>query len=151
MALLTISLLVAISNIVIWGYGEIAVGMWVGCLSTLRPLFRKLFSLGSLGSTHMSRGHTGTGPHAGFPSNARRTYDQFSGQRDIEMDGMGTTSKAFKSSAKSENTISTEVRASVSSETDSIEHIFKESQKQGVLGSGGIVVSRQVQIRHSDN
>ncbi|KAF3766707.1 hypothetical protein M406DRAFT_231224, partial [Cryphonectria parasitica EP155] len=31
-----------VSNIVIWGYLEPAVGLFVGCIATLRPLFRRL-------------------------------------------------------------------------------------------------------------
>ncbi|CAD0086734.1 unnamed protein product [Aureobasidium mustum] len=36
-----------VGDIVIWGYAENGIGMVVGCLSTLRPLFRRVFHLGS--------------------------------------------------------------------------------------------------------
>lgn len=37
---------VSISDVVIWGYAENGVGMIVGCIATLRPLFRRVFNLG---------------------------------------------------------------------------------------------------------
>lgn len=120
--------------------------MWVGCLSTLRPLFRKLFSLGSIGSSGASKGAGRSG--SAFPSNARRTYDQFSsGHKDVEMGNMGNTSNAFKTSIKSNH--ATEPRASLSSDSDSMEQILKEAGKHGIGGGKGIVVSRQVQIQRS--
>lgn len=122
--------------------------MWVGCLSTLRPLFRKIFSLGSLGSSGAASKGAGRSGSA-FPSNARRTYDQFSSHRDVEMGNMGNTSNAFKTSIKSTNAGASEVRASLSSDSDSMEQILKEANKHGIGGGKGIVVSRQVQIQRS--
>lgn len=148
--------------------------MWVGCLSTLRPLFRKIFSLGSLGgsagggvggvggaSKGYGTGHGGLRSGSAFPSNARRTYDQFSSQRDgddedrdVEMGNMGTTSNAFKTSiqsmTKAHASASSEARgSSLSSDSDSVEQILKDAGKQGLGGGKGIVVSRQVQIQRS--
>lgn len=122
--------------------------MWVGCLSTLRPLFRKIFSLGSLGSSGASKAGGRSG--SAFPSNARRTYDQFSNngrdhKNDIEM---GNTSNAFKTSIKSNAANTSDVRASLSSDSDSIEQILKDASKHGI-GGKGIVVSKQVQIQRS--
>lgn len=155
---------VAVSDIVVWGYGEIAVGVFVGCLATLRPLFRKLFRLGSIGSSGPSRSKGPLDASASpFPSNARRTYGQVSGDRsvngrghDFEMGHMGVRSDAFKGGAsalghhKSSESSSADARASmsISSESDSIEQILKEASKQG-MGNKSIVVSRQVQIAHS--
>lgn len=136
---------VGVSDIVIWGYGEIAVGMFVGCLATLRPLFRKVFRLGSLGSTGKSK----YGSASPFPTSSRRTYDKFSSShKDIEMGSMGMTSSAFKGSSNPSNEVSGD-RASLSnlSEPDSIEQILQDAKKQGMENS--IVVSRQVQIAHS--
>lgn len=119
--------------------------MFVGCLATLRPLFRKIFQLGSLGS---SKGGTGASP---FPSNARRTYGQHSRLKDdFEMDGMGTTSNAFKGSAVVSHEVSAGTRTSINSDSDSLDQILKDSKKQGMGGGGtGIMVSRQVEIAHS--
>lgn len=133
------------SNIVIWGYGEIAVGMFVGCLATLRPLFRKLFRLGTLGS---SRKNTNTAASA-FQSNGRRTYGQVSGLReDYEMGGLGTISSAFKGPVSTTNKVRSATRTSVASESDSMEQILKDATERG-LGGSGIMVSRQVEIAHS--
>lgn len=120
--------------------------MFVGCLATLRPLFRKVFRLGSLGSSK-GRGGTGASP---FPSNARRTYGQHSRLRDdIEMGGMGTTSNAFKGAPSVSHKVTGGTRTSITSDSDSMEQILKESRKQGMGDSKGIMVSRQVQIAHS--
>ena len=35
-----------ISDVLIWGYAENGVGIIVGCVATLRPLFRRVFNLG---------------------------------------------------------------------------------------------------------
>ncbi|KAF7557997.1 hypothetical protein G7Z17_g285 [Cylindrodendrum hubeiense] len=63
--------LYALSDIVIWGYAENGLGLIVGCLTTLRPLFRKLLNLGS--ETSKWSGGKG-GNNSGFPKNLRRTY-----------------------------------------------------------------------------
>ena len=41
--------LYAIGDVVIWGYAENGIGLIVGCISTLRPLFARVFA-GSEGS-----------------------------------------------------------------------------------------------------
>lgn len=64
------------------------------------------------------------------------------------MGNMGTTSEAFKGSIKSAHDASPITRASLSSESDSIEQILKEANKQG-MGNKSIIVSRQVQIARS--
>ncbi|KAF2128003.1 hypothetical protein P153DRAFT_319184 [Dothidotthia symphoricarpi CBS 119687] len=38
--------LYGISDVLIWGYAENAIGVIVGCIATLRPLFRRVFNLG---------------------------------------------------------------------------------------------------------
>lgn len=43
--------LFAIGDVVIWGYAENGIGLIVGCISTLRPLFRRVFASSS-GSSH---------------------------------------------------------------------------------------------------
>lgn len=137
----------SVSNIVIWGYGEIAVGMFVGCLATLRPLFRKVFRLGSLGNSKgASKGRGGLSASP-FPSSGRRTYGQMSRPGDdFEMGGMGNTSSAFKGSATTST--ENEVRTSITSDSDSLEQILKDARKVG-MGGTGIMVSRQVQIARS--
>ncbi|KAK5128388.1 hypothetical protein LTR85_003056 [Meristemomyces frigidus] len=45
-------LLYSVGDIVIWGYAENAIGLTVGCLSVLKPLFARIFRLGS------SNGHS---------------------------------------------------------------------------------------------
>lgn len=49
-----------VGDIVIWGYAENGIGMVVGCLSTLRPLFRRVFHLGSSAQDGASSKMNGT-------------------------------------------------------------------------------------------
>lgn len=56
-----------IGDIVIWGYAENGIGMIVGCLSTLRPLFRRVFQLGSSAPDASSKMN-------GTRSKSRRNY-----------------------------------------------------------------------------
>lgn len=48
--------LYGISDVVLWGYAENGVGMIVGCVATLRPLFRRIFNLGGETSPHNTPG-----------------------------------------------------------------------------------------------
>ncbi|KAH7041413.1 uncharacterized protein B0I36DRAFT_282345 [Microdochium trichocladiopsis] len=75
----------ALADIVIWGYAENGLGLIVGCMATLRPLFRRVFSLGGEVSTRMTGGGAtggkagvagGSSGGYGFPSNSRRTYEE---------------------------------------------------------------------------
>lgn len=128
-------------------------GMFCGCLATLRPLFRKMFRLGSVGT---SEGKP-TGPiNSPFPQNSRSAYGMISHHsqkgRDVEMGDLGTSSNAYKVSVNSANSndMSSDKRASVSSESDSVEQILKDAKQYGVgSGNKGIVVSRQVNIARS--
>lgn len=139
-----LNILDSVSNIVIWGYGEIAVGMFCGCLATLRPLFRKMFRLGSLGTSGQKP--TGGASNLPFPQNSRKTYEQFSNGRDVEMGNMGTVSNAYKGPAQDSDE---NFRASsMSSEPDSMDQILCEAKKQG-MGNKSIVVSRQVNVDRS--
>lgn len=52
--------LYSVADVMIWGYAENGVGFIVGCVSTLRPLFREMFSLG--GGNHSG----GSGAYAGY-------------------------------------------------------------------------------------
>lgn len=113
--------------------------MFCGCLATLRPLFRKVFRLGSLGTS-------GQKPSAGasnlpFPQNSRKTYEQFSNGRDVEMGNMGTVCDAYRGTAQDPENLRT---SSASSE----DHILCEAKKHG-MGSKSIFVSRQIDVDHS--
>ena len=57
-----------ICNIVIWGYAENGVGLFVGNVSTLRPLFRRVLSLGGSDSVPKP---TGSGVPSGLPGRAQ--------------------------------------------------------------------------------
>ncbi|RDW72215.1 hypothetical protein BP5796_08249 [Coleophoma crateriformis] len=56
-----------LGNIVLWGYAENGIGMFVGNLALLRPLFRRIFNLG--GSDNRSTGTDAIPKHSqGLPS-----------------------------------------------------------------------------------
>lgn len=124
--------------------------MFCGCLATLRPLFRKMFRLGSVGTSGVKPAGPSNSP---FPHNSRSAYGQLSGNHrgDVEMGNLGASNDAYKVSVNGSNEMQTEIRASVSSESDSIEKILKESGEGGQsLGTNqGILVNRQVNIVRS--
>lgn len=100
-----------------------------------------MLRLGSLGTS-------GQKPSAGasnlpFPQNSRKTYEQFSNGRDVEMGNMGTVSDcaAYRGTVQDSETLRT---SSVSSK----DHILYDVKKHG-MGNKGIVVSRQVDIDRS--
>ncbi|ORY63386.1 uncharacterized protein BCR38DRAFT_436705 [Pseudomassariella vexata] len=135
--------LFGLSNIVIWGYAENGTGMFVGCVATLRPLFRRALNLG--GSDTKSFG----GPSAqktpnGFPSQSRRTYFK-SGDTSYEMSTVNST-REKKGPLTSITTGGQDEMTSISSEEEN----KVDFQKDGVLCSlSGILVSRQVNITHT--
>lgn len=111
-------------------------GMFCGCLATLRPLVRRMFRLGSLGTS-------GQKPSAGasnlpFPQNSRKTYEQFSSGRDVEM---GTVSDAYRGTAQHSENLQT-------SSASSDDQILYDAKKQP-MGNKSIVVSRQVDVDRS--
>lgn len=56
--------LYSVADVMIWGYAENGVGFIVGCVSTLRPLFREMFSLGGGGHNHHNHsGGSGSGAY----------------------------------------------------------------------------------------
>lgn len=140
---LTKSLADAISDILIWGYAENGIGVIVGCVGTLRPLFRKVLHLGSDsdGSTPMKYG--GASSRGGnFPSNARRTYDKFDSQYELE-EGMGPSNDKYGAQAHE-----TEIRAgtartgSLRSDSDSQKQILDDSQGNAIMVHSQVQVSR---------
>lgn len=141
---------VGLANIVIWGYSEVGVGMFVGCLATLRPLFRRVFRLRSeptRSKSKLSGAFPGSFPNK-FNNNNKTThrrdkYDQFSPPDDMELGGLGSTTRATASSPLG-------TRAShVSDDADSMKQILREGNKHNDTNLKGIVVSRQVNVARS--
>jgi hypothetical protein len=65
------------------------------------------------------------------------------------MGNLASSSNAYKVSINGSNEMQTDIRASVSSDPDSIEQILKDSQAQGIGGGKGIIVERQINIVRS--
>ncbi|KAI1075461.1 hypothetical protein F5B20DRAFT_559788 [Whalleya microplaca] len=128
--------LYSISDIVIWGYAENGLGLVVGCLATLRPLFRKAFALGGSRSYGTGQGLSGAGKQYGFPSNSRRTYTECEPGHELD-----TTDKTYD---KYGNVVtSTQVLGG-----DSASLSDNESQREILRGKGSnkTHVSREVNI-----
>lgn len=137
--------LYAISDILIWGYAENGIGMIVGCVGTLRPLFRKVLHLGGSESDpstpryglNSQKYATGT-----FPSNARRTYKDLDTTYELE-DGNGSSAA---SAADKYGTTTHETQIKAGYERDGSLHSDSDSQKQILDESGGIMVHSHVQV-----
>ncbi|KAH9870913.1 hypothetical protein J1614_006485 [Plenodomus biglobosus] len=129
--------LYGLANILIWGYAEPALGMIVGNIATLRPLFKRMLNLGSDSS---AQGRPNGTPGDGSAPRRMHPYKPFDHdyELDVRVDSRG-------------NHVSTQIhggqgeRESIASETESQKHIL---EKSGSLPSSkrGIVVSQQVEI-----
>ncbi|KAK6077880.1 hypothetical protein SCUP234_01042 [Seiridium cupressi] len=131
-----------LSNIVLWGYAENGIGMFVGNLSTLRPLFRRLLGLGSSHATAPS----GMTPN-GLPSKATHPYRSFDPGYELQ---------SVKEKPSGSMTTSTQImggdRSSLSSDGESQKNIV-DGPNRGTsraastpYAPGGIVVSRQIDV-----
>ncbi|KAF7443893.1 hypothetical protein PtrM4_147040 [Pyrenophora tritici-repentis] len=122
--------LYGLAKILIWGYAEPALGMLVGNISTLRPLFHRILHLGANGSDQANtRGGTTGIVSSKRQSNACRPFDF-----DFEL---GIAAENIF-----ESQLSTQIhggRSASGSETES----QKESREKG-----RIVVSQQVEVSH---
>lgn len=79
--------LYSVADVMIWGYAENGVGFIVGCVSTLRPLFREMFSLG--GGNHSGGGGSGAyayGYYDGGEDGGRLHHGKVSYLREREED-----------------------------------------------------------------
>ncbi|KAF2846667.1 hypothetical protein T440DRAFT_541093 [Plenodomus tracheiphilus IPT5] len=129
-----------LANILIWGYAEPALGMLVGNIATLRPLFQRMLRLGSEGS---AQGRSNGTP--GDSSAPVRTHPYKPFDPDYEL-GILDDNKT--------DHISTQIhggrnrRESVFSDSESQTQILEKSD--GLPSrKRGIVVSQQVEISHS--
>jgi hypothetical protein len=136
-----------LANIVLWGYAENGIGLFVGNLATLRPLFRTVLGLGTSSEN--------TAPMAtanGLPSKTSHPYRSFDAGYE-----MGTVAAANgkNGSVSTQTQIMGGDRSSLSSDNDSQKDIVEKSdgnyqttyQSSGGFGGKGIVVSRQVDIQ----
>ncbi|EKG16769.1 hypothetical protein MPH_05972 [Macrophomina phaseolina MS6] len=140
--------LYAVSDVLLWGYAENGIGVIVGCIGTLRPLFRKILHLGGSESDHSKPAGVSNkyATNRTFPSNgARRGYKEFDTQYELE-DGLGAASTAGSGSDKFGGAMAheTEIRAGMA-RSGSL-HSDNDSQKQILDDAGGIMVHSHVQI-----
>ncbi|KAK7752305.1 hypothetical protein SLS62_005640 [Diatrype stigma] len=128
--------LYSISDIVIWGYAENGLGLLVGCISTLRPLFRKVFRLGGGSSYPTPSAFPKEGSRYAFPGgNSRRAYTEFGPSYELD---------SPKDYDKDTMANSTRIRGG-----DDGNSSDSESQKQILQAAkdpAGIYVSREVHI-----
>ena len=134
-------------NIVIWGYAENGVGVFVGNLATLRPLFRKMLSLGGTDDSSKPTGYGASG--MGLPSKQHHPYQSF---ENYEMRSGGSGVNGDQVTATT-NTRTCKIRGGSrsrdsldgGSDAESQKKILGSSSKKGIM-SPGIVVSRQVDV-----
>lgn len=74
--------LYSVADVMIWGYAENGVGFIVGCVSTLRPLFREMFSLG--GGNHSGGSGAAYGYYDGGEDGGRLHHGKVSYLRERE-------------------------------------------------------------------
>lgn len=137
--------LYAISDVLLWGYAENGIGVIVGCIGTLRPLFRKILHLGGSESDQSTPAGVSNkyATNHTFPSNARRTYKEFDTQYELE-EGTGGVSSAASDKFGGAMTNETEIRAGMARSGSM--HSDSDSQKQILDESGGIMVHSHVHI-----
>ncbi|KAK7985135.1 hypothetical protein PG996_005622 [Apiospora saccharicola] len=135
--------LFGLCNIVIWGYAENGVGVFVGNLSTLRPLFRKMLSLGGTDESSKPTGYGGASA-AGLPS-TKHPYQSFD---NYEMrggtsggNGDGTTTQCHGGSSSQDSFFE-------SDEIDSQKKMARagSNSAKNAAKSPGIMISRQIDI-----
>lgn len=139
--------LFSVGDVMIWGYAENGVGFIVGCISTLRPLFRKIFHLGGSSDSSHKLGDSERGssplskPQRGY-GDPYYTGDESHGkcQTAVTSSQMGNTRKDSETSnsGESEKYILQELRGS---------NEAKSNNKQEKNDLGGIQVSRSVHQR----
>ncbi|KAI4927831.1 hypothetical protein J4E85_006343 [Alternaria conjuncta] len=127
--------LYGLANILIWGYAEPALGMLVGNIATLRPLFQRLLHLGSSGS-HQPRSGT---PHGVSNPDRSHRYKPFDTELELGTvaDNQDTHMPAIKVHAG---------RVSVSSDSESQKEILEKNDRFVNNNKDSIVVSRHVEI-----
>lgn len=122
-------------------YAENGLGLIVGCISTLRPLFRKVFGL-SEGSSYPTpapfpKEGSRYGLRSAFPGgNSRRAYTEFGPEYELD-----SPNKGFDKHG--DMTTSTQIRGGDDNSSDS------ESQKEILKSSkdpAGIYISREIKI-----
>ncbi|RYP48653.1 hypothetical protein DL768_005497 [Monosporascus sp. mg162] len=136
--------LYAISDIVIWGYAENGLGLIVGCVATLKPLFRNVFRLSGSDSYPTPQPFGGGGSRYGFPrGNSRRAYTEFGPESEYELGSGGKNSKNYRCG---DMITSTRIHGGGSGDGASSD---SESQKEILKPNtipGTIAVSREVHI-----
>lgn len=133
-----------LANIVIWGYAENGIGLFVGNLATLRPLFRTFLGLGT-----SSGGNTApTATPNGLPNKVTHPYRSFGGGYEM---GSMSAPNGKNGSVSTQTQIYGGERASVSSDGESQKEIMEKPAYMNMAGYGGnaIVVQRQVDIQHN--
>ncbi|KAH6856119.1 hypothetical protein B0I37DRAFT_317549 [Chaetomium sp. MPI-CAGE-AT-0009] len=144
--------LYALADIVIWGYAENGLGLIVGCVMTLRPLFRETLNL-SGGASNKRTGMSSD--RYGFGGSARRPYRKCETDYELRMRGEEMGDGPPSSSGNGNNMTFTQVLGGKRDEED-LSSFETESQKKILRGdeeaSGdlqpahSIVVTKQVKL-----
>ncbi|KAK3309268.1 uncharacterized protein B0T15DRAFT_430740 [Chaetomium strumarium] len=148
--------LYALADIVIWGYAENGLGLIVGCVMTLRPMFRRVFRLGGDSSNKASNGMTPSSRYAFGTANGRRTYQEFDPEYELRTGRNGSPDGASPTGGG--NHMTTTVVSGHGKLEDDHSSFETESQKKMLQGDEpvanlqfqpyGITVTKQVKLSH---
>lgn len=123
--------------------------MLVGNIATLRPLFRKMLRLGGSDSNGTTPSKLMT-PN-GVPSNSQHPYKSF--DHNYELNSMNGGRDKSNMSTQIHGGMEKNSRSSLSSDSDSQKQIIENKKtgrgQQKAYLPGGIVVSRQINVSHS--
>ncbi|KAL1799703.1 hypothetical protein ACET3X_000045 [Alternaria dauci] len=130
--------LYGLANILIWGYAEPALGMLVGNIATLRPLFQRILHLGS-GSSQQP--HSGGTPQ-GISGDGGRSHRYKPFDHELELgtiaDNKDPHSPSFQVRGGRKN--------SVFSDSESQKEILEKNHRFLNNNKDSIVVSRHVEV-----
>ncbi|KAI5371997.1 hypothetical protein J4E82_009299 [Alternaria postmessia] len=129
--------LYGLANILIWGYAEPALGMLVGNIATLRPLFQRLLHLGSSGS---QQPHSGGTPH-GISGDGGRSHRYKPFDHEVELGTIADNKDGVIPSIQVRGG-----RSSVSSDSESQKEILEKNDRFVNNNKDSIVVSRHVEV-----
>lgn len=117
----------------LWGFAENGIGMLVGNLATLRPLFRRMFNLGGSDIRSTST-HSATKVPQSFLSSTCRKYKPFDANYKLGAVKRDTVYKELiPTSTQMQGGIDGRPRSSIASDSESQKQIIQNSREPNVV------------------
>jgi hypothetical protein len=133
-----------------WGFLENGIGLFVGNLSTLRPLFRRALGLGGNDDSTAQADKSKQMNKSAFPSQSRRTYKSFDTSYELGTVNTEKDASAHSTQIRSVNTNKALPYSptTAASDTDSQSDILVQVPARS-HGKNEIMVSRHINVsRH---